>query len=55
MLKLKLTLLVLVCMFVAPGLTVAGDFDGSEPFLCAVIEAIECLPARGKWPWQRIL
>ena len=47
MLKLKLKLLVLVFIFVAPGLTVAGDFDGSEPFLCAMIEANECLPAEG--------
>jgi hypothetical protein len=45
MLKLKILILVLV-VFV-PGLVVAGDFDGSKPFLCAVIEAIECLPGEG--------
>ena len=26
----------------APGLTEAAEFDGSAPFLCAVIEVIEC-------------
>ena len=29
MLKLKITTLVLVCVFIAPGSIVAGDFDGS--------------------------
>jgi len=47
MLKLKITTLVLVCVFIAPGSIVAGDFDGSEPFLCAAIEVIECLPGEG--------
>jgi hypothetical protein len=47
MLKLKLKILVLVSIFFTPGLIAAGDFDGSEPFLCAVIEAIECMPGEG--------
>jgi len=36
--------LVLVCLLVTPRAVVAGDFDGSKPLLCAVIETIECTP-----------
>ena len=30
------------CLLLAPGLVLAGDFDGSKPLICAVIETIEC-------------
>lgn len=39
-----LMIFVLVCLLVTPQALVAGDFDGSRPLLCAVIETIECTP-----------
>ena len=30
------------CMLTVPA--VAGDFDGSKPLICAVIEVFECVP-----------
>ena len=47
MLKLNIKILVLGLFIAIPGLAIAGDFDGSEPFLCAAMEAIECLPGEG--------
>lgn len=35
----------IICM-VSPAV-MAGDFDGSKPLLCAVIEVIECSPGGG--------
>jgi hypothetical protein len=34
-----------ICIF--PLSVAAGGFDGSEPLLCAVTDAIECTPERG--------
>ena len=31
-----------VCIFLMPGLVVAGEFDGSKPLICALIETYEC-------------
>ena len=40
--KIKLSVLVLICVFIAPVLAGAGDFDGSKPLLCAVIQTFGC-------------
>lgn len=32
----------IICIFTLPA--VAGDFDGSKPMLCAVIDIVECGP-----------
>jgi hypothetical protein len=40
--KTRLSILVFICIFVTPGLVVAGDFDGSKPLICALIETFEC-------------
>ena len=40
--KLKLTVLLMLCIFITPLPVVAGDFDGSQPLLCAFIDIIEC-------------
>jgi hypothetical protein len=37
-----LVLLLAVC--VVPFSAVAGDFDGSKPLLCAVVDVVECKP-----------
>ncbi len=42
--KINLMLLVLLCFLVTPLPVLAGDFDGSKPLLCAVIETFECGP-----------
>jgi len=43
--QFKHTVLVLLCLLVTPLPVAAGDFDGSKPLLCAVIETFECGPA----------
>jgi hypothetical protein len=40
--KLKILVLVLSCICIAPFQTKAGEFDGSRPLLGAVIELHEC-------------
>ena len=40
--KLVVMGLTVMCFFVVPFSGVAGDFDGSQPLLCATIKAIEC-------------
>jgi hypothetical protein len=42
--RLRFTGLALLFFFFATGLAMAGDFDGSQPLLCAVIDVIECAP-----------
>jgi hypothetical protein len=42
--QFKLMGLVLFCLLVTPQAIVAGDFDGSKPLLCAVIDTFECWP-----------
>jgi len=42
--KLVVMGLTVMCFFVVPFSGVAGDFDGSQPLLCATIKAIECGP-----------
>ena len=34
--------LMIICMFSLPAL--AGDFDGSKPLICAVMDLVECQP-----------
>ena len=36
--------LAVMCIFVVPFSGMAGDFDGSQPLLCATIKAVECGP-----------
>ena len=41
------TILLILALFLITGMpthVLAGDFDGSKPLLCAVIETIECTP-----------
>jgi hypothetical protein len=33
-----------MCILVVPFSGMAGDFDGSQPLLCATIKAVECGP-----------
>lgn len=40
--KLKLMVLVLLGICLAPYTAAAGDFDGSQPLLCASMDIIEC-------------
>jgi hypothetical protein len=44
---IKLMVFVLLCICIVPISVLAGDFDGSKPLLCAVIEVIECSPGGG--------
>jgi len=44
MIKLKITVFVLFCICIAPYSVAAGDFDGSKPFICVIIETSECAP-----------
>jgi hypothetical protein len=39
---LKLTVVVILCVLIVPLSGAAGDFDGSKPVICAVIETVEC-------------
>jgi 6-phosphogluconate dehydrogenase len=34
--------LMIICMFSLPAM--AGDFDGSKPLICAVMDLVECQP-----------
>ena len=43
MTKTVLISIFFMCIFVTPGLVVAGDFDGSKPLICALIETHECV------------
>jgi len=42
----RITLLIFALLLIAglPSHVLAGEFDGSKPLLCAVIETIECTP-----------
>jgi hypothetical protein len=40
--KLHLLILSLFLICITPLMALAGDFDGSVPLICAVIETIEC-------------
>jgi hypothetical protein len=42
-----LSVLVFICIYVTPALVVAGDFDGSQPLICALIETYECAAGEG--------
>ena len=35
-------MVMIICMFSFPA--VAGDFDGSKPLICAVVDLVECQP-----------
>ncbi|MGD9043148.1 MAG: hypothetical protein PVG06_05505 [Desulfobacterales bacterium] len=41
-LKIYGLIVMIICMFSIPA--VAGDFDGSKPLICAVIDLVECQP-----------
>jgi len=40
--KLKIVVLILSCLGIAPFQAAARDFDGSKTLLCAVIQVFEC-------------
>ena len=40
--KLRVIVLALLCVCVAPVYVAADAFDGSQPLVCATIKAIEC-------------
>ena len=42
--KSRIIVFALLCVFIAPLPLSAGEFDGSKPLLCAVIETFECGP-----------
>jgi len=42
MTKLKMIAFVLLCMLIGTFQVEAGDFDGSKPLICAVIDVYEC-------------
>jgi hypothetical protein len=45
--KIRVLLAVLMCVPALPLLAGAGDFDGSKPLVCTVIEVNECLVGEG--------
>lgn len=45
--KMRVLLATLLCIPVLPLLSFAGDFDGSKPLVCTVIEVHECLVGEG--------
>ncbi len=47
MIRIKIAALFIGLLIGLPGLSVAQDFDGSKPLLCAVVEVVECAPAKG--------
>jgi hypothetical protein len=40
--KLKFLVPILLCVLFFPVQALAGDFDGSKPLLCAIIEIYDC-------------
>jgi hypothetical protein len=40
--KITGTIVIIICIFTFPA--VAGDFDGSKPLICAVMDLVECQP-----------
>ena len=42
--KGKVMGLALILMCITPLAVPAGDFDGSKPLTCAVIDVVECVP-----------
>ena len=44
MIKLKITAFILFFFCVVPFSVAAGDFDGSKPFICVIIETSACAP-----------
>ena len=45
--KKLVIILALLCIPTTPLLSMAGDFDGSKPLLCTVIEVTECIMGEG--------
>jgi hypothetical protein len=45
--KKLIVILALLCIPTMPLLSVAGDFDGSKPLLCTVIDVTECIMGEG--------
>ena len=45
--KKLVIILALLCIPTTPLLSMAGDFDGSKPLLCTVIEVTECILGEG--------
>ena len=44
MIKAKRMILPVLFIFFLPLISTAGDFDGSKPLICAVIEDFDCIP-----------
>lgn len=40
----KLTGIALLCIAIMPLSVMAGDFDGSKPLHCTLVDTVECLP-----------
>jgi hypothetical protein len=41
-----LIILAICCISFRPAVTTAGDFDGSQPLLCTVLDVTECLAGK---------
>ncbi len=41
--KIVVAIFALLCISTTPLLSIAGDFDGSKPLLCTVIDVSECI------------
>ncbi len=42
--KAKKMILLVLFIFFMPLTSIAGDFDGSKPLICAVMEDFDCIP-----------
>ena len=45
--KTVVAIFALLCISTTPLPSIASDFDGSKPLICAMIEAFECGPTTG--------
>ena len=45
--KTVVVTIALLCISTTPLLSIAGDFDGSKPLLCTVIDVTECIVGEG--------
>ncbi len=42
--KIKMFCLTILAILIFPVITIAQDFDGSKPLICAIVEINECAP-----------
>jgi hypothetical protein len=42
--QFKIVIMIFLGLLIGPLTVVAGDFDGSKPLICAVIDVVECGP-----------